>query len=89
VIRPGSDRRLGSRAHLAAKFGNRGLAEASATSGDPDDPDAEWHPVWLRSWHCHECGYMVVVGSGDGVIENAADEHREGAHRGLVRRRDA
>jgi hypothetical protein len=32
---------------------------------------------------------MVVVGSGDGVIENAADEHREGAHRGLVRRRDA
>ncbi len=88
MIRPGSDRRLGSRAHLAARFGDRGFAEASATSDDPDSPDAKWHPVALRSWTCWECGYVVVVGSGDGVIENSADMHREGAHRGLIRRRD-
>ncbi len=88
TIRPGSDRRLGSRAHLAVRFGNRGFSEAQATSGDPDDPASDWHTVWMRSWSCWECGYTVVCGSGDGVVENAADDHRERAHRGLVRRRD-
>ncbi|SDC70044.1 hypothetical protein SAMN05660690_2184 [Geodermatophilus telluris] len=79
--RTGSNRRLTSRGRLAARFGNRGFSEAQATSGDPDDPTSEWHMAWLRSWHCHECGYLVTVGSGDGAIEMAADHHRAERHR--------
>ncbi len=81
IRRPGSDGRLASRARLAARFGSRGLSEARATYGDPEAPDSEWHTAGLRSWHCRECGYLVAVGSGDGVIEMAADAHRARRHR--------
>lgn len=66
---------------MAARFGNRGFSEAQATSDDPDSPGAQWRTVWMRSWHCWECGYLVAVGSGDGVIEKAADRHRAQRHR--------